>query len=361
MKRYSHAPALAGGFVLVATLWVLAALTVFVGFIATEIEAIQGQALQLKDHTQQRLDRRATEATILYLAATRPMSYAGLTTDKFEPIDAESNLFDTDFFKVRGGELRLDNRPYRAIGSAFFSLQDASSLISLRGNNFARLKKLLSYLGLHRSRIETLVARLQDYTDRDQLLRLSGAEYQEYRQIGWIPPTDRFLVSPMQLLNIVGWKDSITDDQFRRLLSEVTIYVANRENFNFMTEAGMRTLGEIDDDVVQRLIAERETVVFRTLFEVNRAAGSIIPSDPLQMANIPSNYLRMTLWNHTGRQKQWIGITLTPGSMLAPWEIDYRMSVDHVDNGIPRKGSNDTNNATMAATNPPSILFRSPL
>ena len=159
-------------------------------------------------------------------------------------------------------------------------------------------------------------------------------------------------------MNIGGWEELITAKQFNKLLYEVSIYIGNRENFNTMTENGMRTLGAIDEDVISRLIKDREKTVFKSLSEVNRAAGSIIPADPLLLANIPSHYLRMILWSQASGQQQWIGITLTPRSMLAPWEIDYRFNVNRDISNPALKGSNDSDNATMAATSPSSTLLR---
>ncbi len=318
------------GFVLVATLWVLLAMTLFISYFSELVEESQDQALHLKDSLQTRLDQQATLATLLYLASTRPMTYAGLTTPPYERKVQGNPLDGFDPFLQTSGELRLDGRLYKGIGQTNFRLQDAGSLISLRGDDHTRLKKLLDLNKIGEGHQERLIANLLDYSDRDSLLNLNGAEFSQYSSAGISPPANRFLVSPMQLLNVLDWNRYLDREQFLNLISEVTIYVANRENFNSMTKPGMRTIGSdgIDIPAIDMIQQHRMTESFSSIGEVNQLTGSLIPLDPFVTPFFPSKYIRLSLQQTGLRQAEWLGITLTPDSRFAPWTIDYRFKLD---------------------------------
>ena len=70
-------PTTARGFILVATLWTLAALAVVAGYVANVVESDVERAIATRHALQDELDRRSTEATLLYLLATTRMSHRG--------------------------------------------------------------------------------------------------------------------------------------------------------------------------------------------------------------------------------------------------------------------------------------------
>ena len=72
----------AEGFVLVATLWVLAALAVLAAYINGVVASDLERAVIAKRALQSELDRRSTEATLLYLFATGRMNHRGLILEE---------------------------------------------------------------------------------------------------------------------------------------------------------------------------------------------------------------------------------------------------------------------------------------
>ena len=68
----------AGGFVLVATLWALAALAVLAAYIDGVVASDLRSALETKRGLEAELARRSTEATLVYLLATGRMNHRGL-------------------------------------------------------------------------------------------------------------------------------------------------------------------------------------------------------------------------------------------------------------------------------------------
>ena len=54
---------------------------------------------------------------------------------------------------------------------------------------------------------------------------------------------NRFLSNPRELLNVKGWKDSLSDSAFQVVFAEVSPHVADQLNFNTMTERRIKWLG----------------------------------------------------------------------------------------------------------------------
>lgn len=313
------------GFVLVTVIWVLASLTLLVAFIATQLESMQNQSLSMEQDRVSRLDRLSVESTLLYLAATRTTSYAGLRTQPYVKPDAGPlALFTTDVFADRGDEIRLDGRAYKVKGGHSLRLQDAGSLTSLRSDKLLKLRGLLRSYAVERSEEERLISTLLDYIDRDEVVSVNGAERRAYESQSMLPPTNRFLSNPLQLYNVLGWEPYL--DRLPGFFDEVTIYVADRDNYNNMTVRAMQNLGGVEPADAERLLGYRQDKSFSNLRDALRVSGGVFERDPLSVSLVPSRYLRMRLAEPDGRKEHWIGITLTPDSNLAPWEIDYRIS-----------------------------------
>ncbi len=340
------------GFVLVAVLWVLVMMTLFVGYFSDLVSQSQNQAYLLREDLQFELDRQATLATITYLSTTRSMSYAGLRVD-VPDTPAGNPVFGADPFMQDGSELRLDGRWYRGIGDVRFALQDAGSLISLRGQGGPRLDRLLENLGVEGTQRNRLIANLVDYQDRDHLESLNGAEERDYRLSGKLPPLNRFIVSPVQIVNVLGWETQFEGGKLYELLKEVTVYVADRQNFNTMTPAGMRTIGleGMDSNAIEKIIERRKAGSFRTVSEVNQLTGTLVPGDPFSSPLLPSRHIRVVFQRGERAQEEWIGLTLTPDSRIKPWQIDYDLVLN-------TSTSDEGKNAVVVAENPETSLFR---
>ena len=329
------------GFILVAVIWVLAAVSLLVGFIATQLEDLQNQAFNREQLQQERFDQLAVESTFLYLAATRGYSHAGLRSRVVESPAETNAFFATNHFADRGDEIRMDGRDYLVRGGQILSVQDAGSLVSLRSDRLTNLKRLLASYNLDPRDINRMVTVLADYIDRDELTRIDGAERNEYDSSGLLPPTNRFLASPFQLKNLLGWREFL--DRHPGVFDEITIYVADRENYNTMTERAIGLISEVDSADAERIFEHRKTDSFSNLSEVLQVTGNVFQRDPFTVTNIPSRYMRVRLYNPRSGIEAWIGITLTPASSFAPWEVDYR----HL---LAMEGKADANSAMAAPT-----------
>src|SRR5690606_21179235 len=67
------------GFILAATLWVLAIMFIAVGIFHGYVQQKLAVGFQAKINIQRKLDQQSTKQTLLYLLATSRMTRAGLT------------------------------------------------------------------------------------------------------------------------------------------------------------------------------------------------------------------------------------------------------------------------------------------
>ena len=190
------------GFVLPVVLVLLALMmSVAIGVVWMLDQQRTSVALQRKQ-LQAQQDMQATEATLKYLLATRPLSTMGLATNVFSP----SPLYqDTSSLKEN---LLLDGRWYQGIGQTRFSLQDQSGLAPINNTNdeLKLLDKLLTTEGVAIGERQHLIDTLNDYIDTDDLKRLNGAESSDYRRAGLPPPPNRPFQLPQELTNVLDWQ-----------------------------------------------------------------------------------------------------------------------------------------------------------
>lgn len=341
-----------------ACIWVIAAMVVFVGFVATSAEQTQAMVLRETGQLAFTLDKRATESTFIYLGATRGVSYAGLKTKVPQRVvkEDEFNPFSGNVYAISGDEFRLDGRAYQGIGGVEFSVQDTGALVGLRvdsGFPTDKLENLLRSYGVAREEARRLLGALIDYVDHDDLPTVDGAEHKMYLRQGKMSPTNRFLVNPGQLRNVLGWEQALGDD-FDGFLDQVTVGAGGRNNFNSLTTTGMRLLA-LDANAIARIQEYRSEQAFTSLFEVNDVAGTLIDEGQLAVSFVPDTFYRIRLWNRSSRHEEWIGVRFTPVSGFAPWQIDYRLTRQR-DLAAPGAGVNKNNASLDPQTSPTPLL-----
>lgn len=315
----------AGGFVLVATLWVLAALAVLAawidGVVATDIE----RAVMAKRALQSELDHRNTEATLIYLFTTGRMNHRGLILEEEQRFSG--SLSDDDSLPDPGdGEVRVGGEVYAGLGGTRFSVQDESGLVSVNAPNFALFAVLLKHVGVDAADIEWIVARVEDYIDSDSDLTLNGAEHHDYRQQGKPPPLNWIMASPLELGKVLGVDALITPAQWRRLRPLLTMQPALGYNFNTMSPEILAAVLGLDERAVQGVLEEREKESLSRLTRIAMLSGKHLDIDELEMRVFPSRFMRVSIWPEGGASRTLVGVALSPFGDTAPWRKDYRYS-----------------------------------
>ena len=311
------------GFVLVAVLWVLAALAL----LAAHLDALttaQGENARLaKQSLARELDRRSTQATALYLLATGRMNHRGLILET--PQRFSDRLAEPAALPDRGeGELLVTGQAYAGLGTTRFAVQDEGGLASVNKPTNPLFGAVLRQVGIARDDVAHIVARAEDYVDTNRTLRLNGAEAGQYRDRGKPPPPNWIMASPLELHRVLGIAEIVTAAQWRRLLPLLSIREPVGYNFNTMHPEILAVLLDLDRQRVQPLLEARAEQSVSRLSFIAMQTGKYPDLDPEEIRSIPSRFLRMTLWHEEDGVRMLVGIELTPFSDIAPWRIDYR-------------------------------------
>ena len=311
------------GFVLVATLWVLAALAVLAAYIAGVVASDVRDAIEAKRALQAELDRRSTESTVLYLLATGRMNHRGLVLEEEQRFS--DSVGEDEFLPPHGdGELKATGDVYAGLGGARFSIQDEGGLVSVNAPRSAHFQALLAQVGLSSSEVARIVARVEDYIDSDDTLSLDGAERYDYVQQGREPPLNWIMSSPLELGNVLGIDAVITPAQWREMWPLLTMRPVYSYNFNTMRPEVLALLLGLDERGVRRLVEEREKAPILRLSQVALLSGRHLDIDEMELRTLPSRFVRVSVWHEGDGSRILIGIALTPLGESAPWRMDYR-------------------------------------
>ncbi len=301
----------ARGFVLAATLWVLALVAVVAIFFAERLSRARSLAMAAQARTQAMVDLSGARADMLYRIATTPVSLHGLGLD---PATA----------------LALDDRPYRSLGNTLVQVQDNRGLLNLNIVDDARLDRFLGVLGVPPEQRSALVDALRDYVDEDSLKRLNGEEAPEYVAAGLPPPRNARLVTPLEARRVYGWAQVPQlwkDDLLHRLTTTSSSFSMNPNTAPWQVLAAIR---DMTPEGVQALLAARKQAPIASAQQVTALTGVRISTDPMlaEVIAFPADSWRITQ-QAPGMGWGWrYNVSLTPVSDFAPWRIDYFYRVE---------------------------------
>ncbi len=308
------------GFVLIAVLGLLMVMSLVAAFVAGYAEERTHQAIELRQAWQANLDQQSTIATVLHLVATRPRVAQGYS------------LASSSGQRFSGNEMQAlaaDSRVYRGIGKSRFAIQDEGALLSLLDPDRERWHLLLKERGVAPIEADRVLDLLLDYTDKDDLRRLNGANDSDYLARGLLKPSHRLMVSPGELFNLL---DASQWAWAADILPMLTARSGQLLNLNTMPLALLGSLSGVDRSIAERLVSLRQQQPFLSLTDANKRVGKILPILDEQVPGIVSVYTRLMVWSgddNRCRQQKWIGISLSPTSILAPWEIDYAFTFNN--------------------------------
>lgn len=313
------------GFILAMVLWMLVAIAVGVGFLMLWTRERVAEASLARSEVDDRLHALSTRETLLYIAATVPVTQAGQPIEPIPPGELAARRLD-DFGgfdrRPRGGELRLDGTAYAGFGPIAFAVQDEAGLVPLSVPAPAPVAALLASAGVPVSAHARLVDHLADYTDADDLRRLDGAERREYARAGLPAPPGRPLLHPRELSRVLGWA-GLPAATRQRLQDSATMAYSGALNLNTaplpLLEAFVVDCGTVCRDRLRR--REAEPFFSGRQFE-NEAAATLRGDRDTDFRNSPSDAWRLSFWGASGRAWR-IHVRLTPlADQAAPWTVD---------------------------------------
>lgn len=308
---------------LVATIWFVALLALVAVLIAGWISRSLDRASALQDGANARSEIISTVDEIVFIMVSGYYSPRGLELGNGE-ILAQEMMPDTLAFALRAGNpfIALDDRPYRS-GDLVLRLQDDHGLFKLNFPDSYLFPGLLREYGIPYQDRAVLVDRLLDYTERSELFRLNGANADSYRRAGRQPPRGSLLLTPWEAHRVLGWDDYSNLWSGPQPLGAIaTVRDIAGLNVNTAPETVLRALPGVDDRAVQRLLRYRATRLMMEPLDVDLAAGTALPVDPLMFTYFPADSLRLTVVAAHDPLVHTIAIRLRPIGPI-PYRIDY--------------------------------------
>lgn len=312
------------GFVLALVLWMLAAIAIVAGLLTLWALDAVGDAREDRLAVEQELAMVSTRDTLVYLAATRATTVAGLPVKLLgEEEQAMRGL--EEFGALRsdpiGGEIPLDGSVLAGLQGVRVAIQDEAGLVSLAWPDANRMDLLLSRWGIRDGEAGRLRDTLRDYIDPDDLRLLLGAERREYEQAGRPPPPNRRLLVPAELERVLEW-DELPRPVRERIAAGTTTFYAGPINLNTAPAAVLPLAMDGCPETCRRLVERRREAPFRSSAELQAALGVRLSGDPVVDYRYgPSDTLRLTLWGPSGAARR-IHVRLDPlANGRAPWEF----------------------------------------
>lgn len=285
------------GYVLVATLALLAVLGIVAGRLHATVERFQEQtgAWQGWGDGQARL-LAARDETLMYML-THSISDWG--------------------FGLGPQALRVDGRPYRLPSGVLVSVQDERGLLGLNAYQPDLMRRFLAQRGVEAAAVDRLLDTLDDFTDLDEFRRLNGAEKEAYVAAGLPEPRNDWLVSPYELGRVLRWRD------LRWLNPRPSdFFAAHREPWLNVNTASRDVLMSLttSPESAQRLVERRERQPFVNSAELATVTGIVLPEDEIFWF-FPGLFYRLRVWLADGFPVLESHIMLTPGGKSSPWRI----------------------------------------
>lgn len=326
------------GFILVATLWILAGLTILASYIDSLTDINIQQALRQQQEIESEIQRLNTENTLIYLIATNRMTHLGVALE-----DEQQFTDDIDEPQIASAEhvLKLTDQIYTGLGDVQFSLQDETALVTINSPRFPFLGAALNSVGIERNQASIFKARLEDYIDQDQKLSLNGAEFYDYRVKDLSPPPNYLMATPLELKDLLGFGELMTPQQWHSLKPIMSMRQATGYNFNTMKPALIAALLRVDEQTILPLLEARQKAPIRSVNQVESILRRIIDVDEDEMRVLPSRFVRISTWYRNSGQRYLTGVEFTPFVDQSPWRIDYHYAEQYheVGSGKPQRAA----------------------
>lgn len=324
------------GFVLVLTLWILAAIMIAASYFADRVQKSLQLAQMRQGLNDKQIDLSNMRAEILFRVSTNYLSQYGMGP--------------------QGEAIALDDRPYRGEASTV-QLLDARGLLNLQFASDEQLFRFLGAMNVPADQRAHLIDTLRDYMDQDDLRRLNGAEAKEYAEKGLPPPRNGPLISPMELKNVIGWSDMKALWEPIPVTELTTTGAVTAINPNTASAQVLMALPGITPEIAQAIIARRKLEPV-TVPLVSQMAGVELQQLPPQVIAYPSESIRVTQRANGLPWSIRYNIQLTPLSTISPWQITYFYRLEEKADSV--RGANPSNPANIPKLPPRSALPATP-
>lgn len=268
-----------GGFVLLAVLWVLVAMTIAATAFSVWVDQARGDASRLQTEINAELTAHSVMSAVTYArlagrAGPRGVEWPSTGQANPQPVfqsldDFLSGAAPAQAEQSDVGYLRLDDTVY-GLGDLRFIVQDRGGYIGLTSPSNQYLFTSLAGTGVAAESLRDL---LSDYQDTDKFRRLHGAEAPEYRLASRGVPADGALRTPLQLRDIIGWDQVLADRSDAELLS---LFRVDGGTFVNVNTASLQALELLLGNTAgaEQLVRQRRPTPYTSALDVANVIGS---------------------------------------------------------------------------------------
>lgn len=316
------------GFVLIAVLAVLVILSILGATIGVITQRLRDEQLLRQRQLRDEIAMASTRATVIYLLTSQRMTFGGLTVDEQvvysedERLEQQAGETPISYWPV-GNEVSMDGTAFEGLDGTRFALQDDRGRLAVNWVSPVLLERFLEQGGKLERPIGSLVNLLQDYQDPDDLHRLNSAERRDYVRLGMPPPTNRTLLTPMELRRVQGWDEAVAGISDAGLHEALTVIRSAQINVNTAPASVLRSLPGVDQGMAERVVAARSLTPFVSMTAFYQLLG-LSPVDEDNLSLYPQASGTLKLWPSEGGTVQVLHWTLTPRADGGrPWREDY--------------------------------------
>lgn len=317
------------GFILVLVLWVLLALSVSVSALALWVSQSTGQAIQQSDEMRSRVDRFATRETLKFLLATRPSRTSGLYIGESPQQLAQlwrNRRMDNNRAVGSPSDLHFDGTVYQGLQDVIFSIQDEAGLVGVNLFNPDRLGAVVDQMGVSAARKSRLQQRLREYAD----FLPNPSRDAEYRMLDLPLPPGRYLLSSMEVRNILEWRSADLALASADWARYTTALVSGSLNVNTAPLELLTWLPTIGPGRAELLVEARRMAPFRSVDQAGQLLGRQL--DIFAFRTLPSEALRLTLGDRFTERALRYTVRLTgTTNRTGPWRVEIVHPLSGVD------------------------------
>ncbi|WP_334021623.1 general secretion pathway protein GspK [Alteromonas sp. S015] len=334
------------GFVLVASIWIMAALVLMVSTFAIWVESSLNTAIEQNRTNAASIDASSTQQVLLYLLATQESTPAGITMPQETNSNPQEVGISLDDFlggasvvvddmgsktvSVTGNELLTNDTVYKGVESALFSIKDMAGLIPINSPSSQHMEKFLLAAGVGEQQVQTLLMSLQDYIDKDDVVRPNGAEAFQYLRQGLTVLRNGPLRSKYELENVMGWKavsDLWTNES---ALSSIEAVSTEPYNINAISAKVAQVAFDLSEAQAQRLIDERAQAPYKNMQDLAGRTGLDLYAHWEQIKFYTSEHFRLSFYTSGTRLKRELNVYF-PTQGRSPWVIHSDLTVPLTD------------------------------
>ena len=226
------------GFALSIVLWIVASLLLGVAFIVS----ISKNDLELTKKLHDKLDTRLEAESVL-----EALKFAILTSD----YDSTGLLINQNLPYPFPKKIILDGRKYQITKEISISLQDASSMLDIRNPYSDIIASLISHN--NRELKLTIEDSIKDWIDRDDFVRLNGAETSYYKKNKDYKPRNVSALQSVSEIRLIHGLDRLSNKDWQNLQKYLIYFDGEKINLGLIDKNYLKALLKLDDFQFQNL------------------------------------------------------------------------------------------------------------